>query len=323
MHRPGIAWDRSAERVAWVLDDAWPETGSMVEALYRPGDQLLAPGIFPNFPERYRWPVPVSKLAAVPQTLARHWSMRRVARAPGGIRQRFYLAHDRAIAAKLAKAIDYRSRHLVVAQSWLPWLDEVGALGGRTFDVVMSRYPLAEVHRLLDDAAAELGRSATIADFRAEPALVERETDLLARARRVVTPHHGIAALFPQQAQLLAWHRPAPRERMKGTRVAFLGPTIARQRPDLVRDLAEALDEPLVVFGPVIESLWNGVDLERRPMGSGWLDGVGAILHPATMTNQPRELLAAVAHGVQIYATPTCGLAPGDYLALESFRQIG
>lgn len=320
MHRPGMAWNRSAERVAWVLDDAWPETASMVEALFEPNDQLLAPGILRGFPARYDWPVGISKLAAVPQTIARHWSMRRVAKAPGGIRQRSYLEHDRAIACSLAKAIDFRARHLVIAQCWLPWLDEAGLLGGRTFDVVMSRYPLTDIHRMLDQAAAELDPSATIADFRAEPALVEREADLLARARRIITPHYGIAALFPRQAQLLVWHRPAPRDRISGTRVAFLGPTIARQRPDIVRGLATAFDEPLVVFGPVLEPLWGDLAVERRVMGPDWLNGIGAILHAATMTHQPRELLQAVASGVIVYATPACGLAPQDYVPVESFQ---
>jgi hypothetical protein len=316
MHRPGLAW--TAERTAWVLDDVWPETGSVVEALFGPEDQLLAPGIFGGFPARYDWPVARSA-AAVRQTIARHWSMRRVAKARGDVRQRAYLNHDRAIARGLARSIDFRARHLVVAQSWLPWLHEAGALGGRTFDVVMSRYPFTDIHRLLDQAAEELGPSATIADFRADPALVKSEADCLSRARRIITPHHGIAALSPGRAELLTWHRPAAQERTKGTRVAFLGPTIARQRPDVARALAASLDEPLIVFGTMIEPFWNGVSIERRDLGPGWLNGIGAILHPATMTNQPRQLLEAVVNDVQVYATPACGLAPSDYLPLESF----
>ena len=55
-------------------------------------------------------------------------------------------------------------------------------------------------------------------------------------------------------------------------------------------------------------------------MGSGWLDEIGAILHPATMTHQARELLDAVANGVPVYATPACGLAPSDYRPFENFR---
>jgi len=320
MHRPGIALDRPAERVAWLLDDAWPETASMVGALFEPNDQLLVPGIIRGAPARYGWPLRAWALAAVSQTVGRHWAMRRVAKAPGGIRQRTYLHHDRLIARALARAIDFRARHLVVAQSWLPWLDEAGALGGRTFDVVMSRYPFAEIHRLLEEAAAELGSSATIADFRAEATLVDRESELLARARRIVTPHHGIASLFPGRAQMLAWHRPPPRNPAAGNRIAFLGPTIARQRPDIARKLTAGMDEPLIAFGPILESLWDDVEIERRALGPGWLDGIGAILHPATMTHQPRHLLEAVANGVPIYATSTCGLAPDDYMPIGRFR---
>ena len=323
MHRPGIAWERSDERVAWVLDDVWPETASMVEALFRPNDQLLAPGIMRGMPQRYRWPTSASRFPPVLQTVTRHWSMRRLARAPGYLRQQAYQKHDRAIALKLARSIDYRARHLVVAQVWLPWLDEAGALGGRTFDVVISRYPLGEIHRLLDEAAAELGPSSTIADFRADPALVAREAGLLARARRIITPHHGIAALFRAHSQLLAWHYPIPAAHEPGTRVAFLGPTIARQRPDIARALAASLDEPLIVFGSLLEPMWDGASIELRTMGPGWLDGIGAILHPATMTRQPRKLLEAVAAGVQVYATSTCGLAPDDYLPLHRFPSGG
>lgn len=310
-----------AARTAWVMDDVWPEYASMVAASLRPGDQLLAPGLLGPRPARYRWPGPVRHAAAL-ATARRHLAMRRVAKAKGGVRQQAYLAADRDLARALARAIDWRAGHLVVAQAWLPWLDEAGMLGGRSFDVAMSRYPFAEIHRRLDAAAAEIGGSPTIADFRADPALVARETALLARARRIVTPHHGIAALFPQQALRLAWHRPpATAPRAAGTRVAFLGPTIARQRPDLVRALAGSLDTPLIVFGDMLEGgeNWAGISIERRAFGPSWLEGIGAILHPAVLTGQPRRLLAARAAGVTVYATPASGLDPADYLPLSSF----
>ena len=47
--------------------------------------------------------------------------------------------------------------------------------------------------------------------------------------------------------------------RKTGNRVAFLGPTIARQRPDIARRLAAGLKEPLVVFGPMLEPTWDGL----------------------------------------------------------------
>jgi hypothetical protein len=292
----------------------------LVAAAARPDDQLLAPGLWGARPGRYAWPGPVRHPAGL-ATLARHLAMRRVAKAPGGVRQRVYLTHDRAVARALAGKIDHRCGHLVVAQSLLPWLDEAGVLGGRSYDVLMSRHPLGEIHRRLDEAAAEIGQSATIGDFRADPALVAREQALLSRARRIVTPHHDLAALFPAQAVRLAWHRPPALTRAPGERVAFLGPTIARQRPDLVRGLAASLPEPLIVFGAMLEGpdYWAGVAIERRASGPNWLDGIGAIFHPATLTAQPRRLLQAAASGVALYATPACGLDPADWRPLASF----
>jgi hypothetical protein len=306
-------------RTAYVLDEAWPEYASFVAASRRPGDELIAPGLLGPRPARYAWPQPVRHGALI-ETARRHLAMRRVAGAAGGIRQRTYLERDRALARALASDIDYRARHLVIALTWLPWLDEAGALGGRSYDVLMSRYPLAEIHRRLDEAAAA-APSPTTADFRADAALAAREAELLAGARRIVTPHAGIAALFPGQAVKLAWHRPAPRPRRGGDRVAFLGPTIMRQRPDLVRAIAGSLDRPLIVFGAMLEGtdFWDGIAIERRELGPAWVDDIGAILHPAGMTAEPRRLLEALAAGVRIYATGGCGLDPADYRPFDGF----
>jgi hypothetical protein len=312
--------DPPAARIAYVMDDVWPEYASMIAASLRQDDQLLAPGLMGPRPARYRWPGPVRHAGAL-ATASRHLAMRRVAKASGGVRQRAYLAADREVARSLAKAIDYRAGHLVIAQAWLPWLDEAGMLGGRSFDVAMRRYPFAEIHRRLDEAAAEIDDSPTINDFRADPDLVERESRLLVRARRIITPHHGIAALFPDKVTRLAWHRPPTTEPARGNRVAFLGPTIARQRPDIARALAESIDTPLIVFGDMLEGagFWAGLAIERRAFGPGWLDGIGAMLHPATLTSQPRRLLQALAGGVTIHATPACGLDPADYRPLGRF----
>ena len=221
----------------------------------------------------------------------------------------------------MARRIDYRAGHLVVAQAWLPWLDEAGMFGGRSFDVAMSRYPFAEIHRRLDHAAAEIGGSPTIADFRADPDLVARETALLARARRIITPHHGIAALFPEQAVRLAWHRPPATPRASGDRVAFLGPTIARQRPDIVRALAAELEKPLIVFGGMLEGadFWAGC----RSSG-GASDPAGSTASarssiPAALTSQPRRLLQASPPASPLYASPASGLDPADYVPIARF----
>ena len=50
MHKLLRRAERPANRVSWVLDDAWPETASMVAASFGPGDQLITPGIFGGWP---------------------------------------------------------------------------------------------------------------------------------------------------------------------------------------------------------------------------------------------------------------------------------
>jgi glycosyltransferase involved in cell wall biosynthesis len=51
-----------------------------------------------------------------------------------------------------------------------------------------------------------------------------------------------------------------------------------------------------------------------------WLDGADLVVFPAFVESQPRRLLAALASGVPVIATPACGLGPrepaGDAAAL-------
>ena len=119
MHQRLQRREHLAERVSWVLDDVWPETASMVVATFKPADQLIAPGILGSWPKRYAWPVKGVHVAQF-ATALRHWAMRRVAKASGATRQQTYLEYDRMLAQRLARRIDYRARHLVVAQAWLP-----------------------------------------------------------------------------------------------------------------------------------------------------------------------------------------------------------
>jgi len=320
MNRRYASVEPAPAPTSFLLDNRWPEYESMLSANRRPEDQVLAPGLWRGGPARYAWCGEIQR-PAVFATARRHFDMRRVARAPGNIRQEVYLQNDRVIARALASAIDYRCGHLIIAQTWLPWLEETGVLGGRSFDVMMSRYPLGEIHRMLDAAAAEMPQSMTIRDFRAPAELVDAETRLLERARRIITPHHGIAELFGERAMRLSWHRRPPIQPSGGKRIAFLGPTIGRQRPDIVRKLCTNLQEPLIVFGDLLEQpWWEGIAIERRAYGPRWLDQVGSILHPAVITNEPRRLLEALAAHVKVYATKSCGLAAEDYLPIDEFK---
>ena len=87
-------------------------------------------------------------------------------------------------------------------------LYQSGALAGRTYDVLMQRWPLAELQRQLDLAAQVHPQSETLADFRAPLSLIQAETDALAGAARWITPHRRVAALAGKRAVLLDWKLP-------------------------------------------------------------------------------------------------------------------
>ncbi len=309
-----------AEHTAFVLDEMWPELRDYVGRVAKAGDQVLFPGLLGRTLPRYDWGR--GRTAGGIATLRRHVIMRQVARAAGGVRQPAYLEADRRLAAALARQIDYRARHLVVSQTLLPWLWREGILGGRSFDVLMTRYPLGDLQTRLDAVAARYPQSPTIADFRAPDAVVDEEAEALDAARRLVSPHHHIAETFADRAVWLDWQTPALRPRRAGDRVAFLGPAIARQGAYEVRNMAAGLKAPLLVFGADLEGtdFWRGIAIERRTMGPGWLDDLGTILHPAVVTHAPRRLVEAAVHGVAVHAEVTCGLAPAQFQPLSSFR---
>lgn len=304
---------------AFVLDAVWPEHREYVQRTRRPPDQVLAPAGFGPLRARYDWEG-ATRVAGI-ETLARHLRLRRLARAGGGLRQAANLRSDAAIAAALAARLDYRARRIVVSQTLLPHLWLNGVLGGRAFDVLMTRYPLQAIQEGLDAAAKRTPGAASLRDFRAPRAVVDAETEALKSADRLITPHADLQRRFGARAEALDWTQPEAPLRRRGTRVAFLGPTIARQGADQVREIARSLPAPLIVFGEHLEGpeFWRGAPIESRSLGPGWLDDIGSILHPALITNAPRRLLEARAAGVAVYATLTCGLPRSEWRPFESF----
>jgi glycosyltransferase involved in cell wall biosynthesis len=216
---------------------------------------------------------------------------------------------------------------VVVAQSLLPHLWRDGHLGGRRFSVLMTRMPMAQIEARLDAAAAAHPERRTLADFRADRALVAAEAEALAAADRIITPHTEIAALFGERAMRLDWHRPGTlpdRTPPFRGRIAFPGPTIARKGAYEMREAARVLDLKVVLIGSELEGadFWNGVRTQRVD-GANWLDGVTAIVQPALLEDAPRWLLAALSAGVPVIATAACGLPPQDGLTIVPADDTG
>jgi hypothetical protein len=303
-------------KTCYLLDDVWQEYTDYIRQHLQPDDDIVSLGICGKaIPSRYAWQLPNTTHIATIDTFLRHIHMHRVRHSSGAIRQHAYLRADKAIAHTFAKHIDYHANHLVIQQNFLPHLASLGTLGGRTYDVLMTRYPMRMIHEKLDAIAQKHPESTTIKDFRADAQLVATEWDALSNARDIITPHHDIARIFPKNTLLLPWHTPPIRPRKTGTRTAFLGSTLTRHGADIAKHIAQFLPEPLIVFGEqhTHDTLWKGIAIEVRTFSNTWMDELGTILFPSSLCNQPRKLLQAHAQGIAIHATASCGLAATDY----------
>ncbi len=303
---------------AYLVDENWPEFRAYVAAARSSNDVLAVPRRDQRS-ARYAWAT--DGFARVEDaTLATLTRSIRLRLAKDGPQKRAAeLTSAEALARRYARALTPDATDVVVAQSLLPYLWREGHLGGRRFSVLMTRMPMAQIEARLDAAASAHPDRHTLADFRAERSLVEAETEALASADRIITPHTEIAALFGGRAVRLDWHKPAPRDRTPAmrNRIAFPGPTIARKGAYQLREAARAFGLEVVLVGSELEGpdFWAGVRT-RRAEAANWFDGVSAVVQPALLEDAPRRLLAALSAGVQVIATPACGLPPQDGLTL-------
>jgi hypothetical protein len=260
--------------------------------------------------------------------LVRAIESRRLA-AQGAARQRALLRHEAQLAEAMAKRLPASATYVVVAQTLLPHLWRLGALGGRRFDVLMTRPPLHLLHEALDRAHRLHPESRTLADFRADPAELELERVALAAAERLITPHAELARALGDRAVRLGWARP-PRtparvvdsHRSGPLRVWFPASTLGRKGAYELREALRGLDVELVLGGPVLESR----DFWDRPTRQGELGDADLVVSPAHVETSPRRLLVALARSVPVIASEACGLEPepgltvvptGDALALR------
>lgn len=309
-HKRGVS---SFGRSAYLVDEYWPELDQHVGDYKSDKDILGLPingGKF-NKPN-YAWSVEgfrkvsESRLTAIVRAVES-----RNLRQQGASRQKALLRSDERLAASFAPLLAMDITHVTVMQNLLPYLWNEGYLGGRTFDVLMTRLPLADLHKRLDLACKLHPESETLGDFRAGERLLSAESEALKYARKVVTPHTEIAALFKEKAVVMDWSIPeAKRAPVKGNKVLFPASTLGRKGAYEMREAARALGLELVLIGPQLESadFWRGVHTTCRRFDQSWLDEIGLVVLPAFIEHRPRRLLEAVAYKVPVIASEACGL---------------
>ncbi len=299
---------------AYLLDARWPEFDRWCRAHSRTGDRWLTPL------DGRRWKKPNYQWSPSPESSSRHATLTALLRSfrqrrlpsQGAARQRALLEGDAALARRYATMLDPRCRHIVVSQNLLPHLWRSGVLGGRTFDVLMQRWPLEELQRRLDAAKSVHPQSSTLGDFRADPELVRAESEALAAAARLVTPHLAIARHFGRRAWRVDWEMPEPLPRHESPEpfVFFPASRLGRKGAyELAAALRRHPDLGLRYLGRADEGSADPFHgLPCSPGSISDLAAATALVLPAWIEHQPRLALLALASGIPVIATDACGL---------------
>jgi hypothetical protein len=304
-------------RTAYLVDEYWPEYDRYISANKTDVDVMGLPLDGRRMGKsNYAWDtrsfdtVHTAKIT----TVKRSFALRGIPR-HSGARQKLLLAYDEYLARRLAASLTYDITHLVVAQNLLPFLWRDGHLGGRTFDVLMTRLPIKVLQHRLDHVSRLHPESSTAGQFRADTWTFESETEALLSARRVITPNSEIAGLFPGRSTKIPWVLPSPKkehasdtEPAWGCGVLFPAAALARKGAYELSEAARFLSLDLTVLGPNLEGpeFWNGV--RTRPVGKDILDGIGLVVLPAYVEDKPRILLRALAQEIPVIASEACGL---------------
>lgn len=308
-HTDTSSFKPSIVKTTFILDEKWIEYDEFVHGYAFLEDFFIVPLLKNKLvkTDRYAWKVKDIKntRATTKQGLYRAMMLRLASKGKNNVFG-LTLKLDRKIARRAAKLIPLETTHVIVSQNLLPHLYETGALGGRTYDVLMTRLPMEKLHQQLDEAAALYPDSKTLNDFRAPTDLIALENKALTRAEKIVTPHTGIASLFNNKVMKLHWRLPQKdKSAIMGSKVLFPASALDRKGAVLVKRLAEELQLQLVVSGNIEDKFWNGIPVEKF---TGDFDQIGLVVYPVFAEHQPRQILKAMLYDIPVITTPACGL---------------
>ncbi len=314
-HQPVVQSEQSV--TAYLLDEYWAEFDRWIQSQQRQSADLL---LIPLDGKRwkkpnYAWTMTGFKTVkqARLQTLKRSISSRKIP-TQGVARQTQLFNHDEALAKVYAQQLSPEINHVVVTQTLLPFLWRDGVLGGRSFEVLMTRLPIAVLQNRLDRAAQLHPESPTLRDFRADETLLKLEQAALQAAKRIITPHADIAKCFPERSLLLNWDLPTVTPIAKAITQTILFPasTLGRKGAYELRSVAQELNLTVRVLGRELEgdNFWQSADwsVEIDRAFTDPFANVLAVVLPAHVENHPKLLLKAIAIGIPVIATEACGL---------------
>jgi hypothetical protein len=314
--RPSLIQTEIEPASAFLIEECWPEFQDFVGSQRLPQDELFLPfrSRWLNQP-RYQWTQNgfARITAATVPTLVSSLQTR-LGKHRGAAPVEIQVHRSNELAEFYGRRLHPSITHLYIAQSLLPGLWKRGDLGGRSFSVLISRLPLAVMHKKLDELSARYPERTTFKEYRAPAWMVEAEQEALQQAEKIVTPHSLLSGLYPNKTEKLPWNlMPAQRPNEKRRRpasplVVFGGPALARKGAFELREALREVTCRVSTLGKALEfpGFWNGLDIV--PAGDDWMDAATLLVQPAFIENNPRPLLRAISAGIPVIATLECGL---------------
>jgi hypothetical protein len=315
--------NQKREITTYILDEKWIEFDDYISSKIQPKDIFIVP-IF-KFPfvktTRYNWKsFQTNKVKSVNYQGIKRALKLRFSKNKNPFELSLEL--DQNIAESIAKLIPIESTHLVISQNLLPYFMVFGSLGGRTFDILMTRMPIEKLQNKLDLAHFLYPNSKTLKDFRTKQSIKDSENKALQFANKIITPHTEIANLFPPKTEKLSWKGVEQiSTKTNGTKILFPSATIGRKGAYEMRQIAKALNLDLVIFrkNHEAEDFWKDVNVEYF---DGNYENIGLIIYPTHIENQPRHILKALQNGIPVITTSACGLQPNERIKIIDFSQF-
>ncbi len=301
---------------AFILDDVWTEFDHYISKIKSEKDVFILPLKKNRIinTNRYNW-ISASKNKTTHTHLAgikRALKLRLLKGNPFELS----LKYDRDIALSAAKLVPIECTHIIISQNLLPFIYETGILGGRTYDVLMTRLPIKNIHSRLDWAHSIHAQSGTLNDFRASEELIKLEEKALLNASNIITPHSEISNLFENKSLKLEWFTP-PGLKIKnnGTKILYPASALARKGAYEIKKLAIELNLELQILGNNAEydNFWDGVNVEKFDNN---FEEIKAIIYPTYIEHSPRQILKAIPMGIPIITTHACGLEGQENIRL-------
>lgn len=311
----------------FILDEKWDEFDDYVNSIATESDTFIVPlqknSLIKS--DRYSWKaiksqnIKVTNLQGIYRAIKLRFSSK-----SNNIFE-LNLKLDEKIAKAAARKIPLETTHLVISQNLLPFIYKTGVLGGRTFDVLMTRLPVYELHNRLNFAHSRHLESSTLNDFRASNELELIEKEALKKARKIITPHTEIASLFSDKVQKLDWQLPIQNDiNSRGNKILFPASALGKKGAYEIKQLAQELNLVLVISGSKMENLnfWEDVKIEKF---DGNFNEIGLVIYPTYIEHQPRQVLKAISMGIPVITTKACGIDVSDkvkIVELGNYKQL-